>query len=239
MAGLFITGTGTDVGKSAVTATLLWYARQQGMDAVPMKPMQTGTEDHPQGLAPDFEFYKKVAAYSPDESELSLQVPYIYEPACSPHLAARMVGDSPDLNHIVDSARTLEDKHDLVLAEGAGGLLVPINETQTMRDLAIVLAYPVLVVAHAGLGTINHTLLTLEALKVVGLKIRGVVLCAPEPWDMGYIEEDNAKTIMQFGEVPVFGTLPYLPGLPKGDVSALETAARAIHINDLLELDKE
>ena len=234
MAGLFITGTGTDVGKSAVTATLLWYARQQGMDAVPMKPMQTGTEDHPQGLAPDFEYYKKVAGYEPDGAELPLQVPYCYEPACSPHLAARVAGDSPDLKHIVDCARTLEDKHDLVLAEGAGGLLVPVNETQTMRDLAIALAYPVLVVAHAGLGTINHTLLTLEALKVVGLKIRGVVLCAPEPWDMGYIEEDNPKAIEQFGEVPVFGTLPWLAGLPKGENLALRKAAQAMKAKMIL-----
>jgi dethiobiotin synthetase len=214
--GLFITGTDTGVGKTIVTAGILHTLRQRGMDAAPMKPVQSGGVF--QGgawRAPDLDYSLRVAGMADPQAARSRMAPYVYEPACSPHLAARMAGETPSITHIVDCARQLEKRHDLVLAEGAGGILVPLNEDDLMLDLMKALAYPVLLVARAGLGTINHTLLSVECLRRAGLEIFGVVFCETEciAPENRFIADDNPKAVAHFGDVDILGTVGYTANL--------------------------
>jgi dethiobiotin synthetase len=139
--------------------------------------------------------------------------PYTFEPACSPHLAARLAGREIDIAEMVIAARTLASEYDFIIAEGAGGAVVPLTPRETMLDLMQALKLPVLVAAHPGLGTINHTLLTIQALRSDGLEIAGIVFLAAEDVQPGYIEDDNLVTIEQFGKVPVLGSIPYSAGL--------------------------
>ena len=171
MGGVFVTGTGTDVGKTVVTAGLLRALREGGVDAAVMKPFQTGCTRRVDGgwHVPDLDFALEVLGWEPTEEERGDLCIYAYEPACSPHLAARMAGEVPEIGCVVDAARRLSERHDVVLVEGAGGILVPVNEEQTMLDVMKALGWSVLLVSRGGLGTINDTLLSVSALRDAGM----------------------------------------------------------------------
>jgi dethiobiotin synthase len=220
--GIFITGTGTGVGKTIVTAAILRAARAAGIDAVPFKPVQTGAVDGPYGLrAPDVEFCLAAAGLRPKPDEAALMAPLLYKPACSPHLAGRIEGRPADLDTIRSCAETLLARHDAVIVEGAGGVMVPLNDSATMLDLMAALGLPVLVVAINGLGTINHTLLTLSALRQAKLAVLGVVFNQPEePAGADeFIRRDNPETIARFGRAAVLGRLPYAGDLAAGNAA--------------------
>mgnify|MGYP002640775035 CR=1 FL=1 len=211
MSGYFITATGTDVGKTIVTAGFLRYLRKQGHNAVSMKPVQTGAECiDGQWTAPDLEVHWKAVGVEPSDEMRALMAPFTYEPACSPHLAGRLAGHYPELAPIGDALHQLEAEYDTVLVEGAGGIYAPINETETMLDLMKAVGYPVILVAHRGLGTINHTLLSIEVLRNAGLSIAGVVFNEVEALEPDYIKQDNPVAIEHFGQVPILGNIDYL-----------------------------
>ena len=174
-----------------------------------MKPVQTGCD----GNVPDLDYSLAMASMSVDSSTYQSMSPYTFEPACSPHLAAEMAKTEIDIAEIVIAARTLASDYEFLIAEGAGGIMVPLNRQEMMLDLMQALKLPVLIVARPGLGTINHTLLSIRALRSDGLDIAGVVFVASTDKESGFIEEDNANTISQFGKVPVLGTIPYCPQL--------------------------
>jgi dethiobiotin synthase len=214
MNNYFITATGTDVGKTIVTAGLLRHLRKQGQDAISMKPIQTGaTCTDGVWSAPDLEVHWKAADFTPSDEARALMASYLYDPACSPHLAGRMAKHYPEIQTILRAAHDLEEKHDSILVEGAGGVFAPINEDYTMIDLMKALDYPVLLVAHRGLGTINHTLLSIEVLRNVGLDIAGVILNEVEDVEPDYIKKDNPDAIEAFGRVPILGNVDYLKTL--------------------------
>ena len=226
--GLFITGTDTGVGKTVVTAALLTLLRARGVDAVPMKPVQTGCRRVRGGLhAPDLDFVLRMAGLHPPVEELSWMCPYRFAPACSPHLAARRAHADIRLGRIRDGFRRLGRRHAAVLVEGAGGVLVPLDARHTMLDLMQDLGLPVVLVARPGLGTLNHTLLSLAALRGAGLRIAGVLLVDTQPRRWGTIERDNAATIARLGRVPVLGRLPYLAELGRTLAPAAFRAAVA------------
>lgn len=223
---IFITGTDTDIGKTALTGLLLAALLEQGADAVPMKPVQTGCTD---GCIPDLDFYERVTGQR--YSNHSLHAPYLFEPACSPHLAAEMAGAGIDLARIVDSFNQLQMAHQTVLVEGAGGVMVPLNESETMLDLMKVLGLPVLLAARPGLGTINHTLLSIEVLRSAGLNVLGVVIVESYVFERTFIEEDTVRAIEKYGDVPVLATLPYVTGMGAPEFSY---SSISINMNDLL-----
>ncbi len=220
--GVFITGTDTDVGKTIVTAGFLRQLRRAGVNAASMKPVQTGAEVSSDGIltAPDLRVHHKAAEWVPPPGEADLMAPYLYEPACSPHLAGRMAGSYPDIGHIADCARQLEERYEFLLVEGAGGVYAPLTESETMLDLMKALGYPVLLVAHRGLGTINHTLLSIEALRSAGLKIMGVVFNEIEDVQPDFIKEDNPETVKSFGGVEILGNIDFLAPLESDPDSA-------------------
>ena len=213
---VFVTGTDTCVGKTTVSAAILAILRAKGLDAVPMKPVQTGCRASRAGLvAPDLEFCLDACGIHPSPAEKTDMAPYRFRPACSPHLAARLAGRAVSIGLVARHFARLTERHDFVVVEGAGGVMVPIGGGKTMLDIMTRLAAPVILVARPGLGAINHCLLSLFTLRQSGLDVLGVVFNHAQPGRPGYIERNNRITVERSGHVPVMGSLPYLPHLDK------------------------
>ncbi|MBI2441585.1 MAG: dethiobiotin synthase [Lentisphaerae bacterium] len=214
--GIFVTGTDTAVGKTFYSAILLAFLRARGIDAVPMKPIQTGAiRRNGRWHSTDLDFCLALSGLKPSAREYARMAPFCFAKACSPHLAAAIARRPISLKTIVASFDALRRRHSVVIVEGAGGVLVPLNARKTMLDLMRTLALPTVVVARTGLGTLNHTLLTLKCLRHERLRVLGVVFNTTFPGRPGYIERDNVKTIARLGNVRVLGSLPFLPSLSK------------------------
>jgi dethiobiotin synthetase len=210
MRSVFITGTDTGIGKTVVAASLLAAARSRGINAAPMKPVQTGClRSGRRLLAPDLEFCLSTADLNPAPQERHWMCPYRFIPASSPHLAAAHAGAHIQKETIRSNFRKILKKYDSVIVEGAGGVLVPIDGKNTMLDIMKALRLPVILVARTGLGTINHTLLSLAELRRAKLEVLGVVLVQSTPGRRGVIEEDNVRTIARLGRAPVLACLPF------------------------------
>ena len=134
-------------------------------------------------------------------------------PPAAPHLAAEMESRPLTLQHLVDAYHALRPQAETLLVEGAGGALVPLNREETMLDLMTELQLPILIAARPGLGTINHTLLTIQALHQRNLHIAGFVFIHTSPDGSDFTEPDNARTIAEFGQTTWLGTIPYIPEL--------------------------
>ncbi len=248
--GFFITGTDTDAGKTIAAAAVLVSMRACGIDAVPMKPVQTGgrwdrrsdsalsstapgrwdrrasrsveilapvrrdgSADGCPGLelqSPDLTFCLEMAELRPDPEELQDMVPFIYEPACSPHLAAAKAGREISFDRILEAFRSLLRRHERVVVEGAGGVLAPVSGNQTMIDLMTMLGLPVILAARPGLGAINHALLSIREIERSGLTLHGIIFCETTSSGWGEIEENNVETIERMGKARVLGRIPYM-----------------------------
>jgi len=208
--GIFVTGTDTGVGKTFVAAGILAAFREAGINVAPMKPVQTGCHLR-QGtlIAPDLMAALKAGGLRVSAAEKADMAPYCFRPACSPHLAAKLAGTRISLKRIEIAYRRLSRNYDGIIVEGAGGVLVPLNAKETMLDLMVRLQLPVLLVARSGLGTINHTLLSLRILKEARLTVLGVVLNQASPGRWGWIEDDNRRTIERMGNVKVLASIRY------------------------------
>jgi len=209
----FITGTDTHVGKTVLTSLLLAHQRAHDVDAMVMKPVQTGCERNDNGnlIPPDPLYCLRVAGLSEQNVDMDVICPYRFALPASPHLAAAQENQTISMDVILRAYETLKARHQSVLLEGAGGVFVPLNERETMLDLMRAVGAPVIVAARAGLGTLNHTLLTLAALREAKLDVAGIVLIqsTPEPW--GCIEQDNLATLKRMASAPVWGAIRYLP----------------------------
>lgn len=207
MKAVFITGTDTGVGKTIVTGLLARYLCEQGRRAVTQKWVQTGTRDFPADIVTHLELMGLAAeAFQEHAADMS---PYALELAASPHLAAAHEKARIDTRRIVASFRRLRKKFDTVIVEGAGGILVPLNKKRLFVDVVEDLGLPVVVVAANKLGAINHTLLTLEALKKRSIPVLGVVFNDLEPQQDETILRDNPRIVQAFARTPVLGQLPW------------------------------
>jgi dethiobiotin synthetase len=204
MRGLFVTGTDTGVGKTEVASALVAGWRARGLDVGVMKPAQSGVED---GEPTDADRLRDAAGGA---DPMALVCPYSLRAPLAPAVAARLEGVEISLAHLVDCAGELARRHQALVVEGAGGLLVPLTDSHTYADLAVALGLPVLLVARAGLGTVNHAALTCEALRARGLAVAGVVLnratAAADP-----SEPHNAGEIERLTGVRVIASLPFEP----------------------------
>ncbi|MFL5842893.1 MAG: dethiobiotin synthase [Thermoleophilaceae bacterium] len=201
MRGVFVTGTDTGVGKSVVAGAIAAAAAARGIGVAAFKPVVTGL-DEPVGEWPrDHELLASVANAGQSPEEVA---PYRYGPAVSPHLAARLAGETVDPERLVGAAQAQAEKADALVVEGVGGLLVPLANDYLVRDFAGELSLPVVIAARPGLGTISHSLLTIEAARAVALRIQAVVL-TPWPDEPSQMELSNRETIERFGEIPVIG----------------------------------
>ncbi len=208
--GIFITGTDTDAGKTIVAAGLLDLLRSCDIDAAPMKPVQTGcTKKENSFDVPDLDFSIRYSGLECTCEEYDCMAPYRYEPACSPHLAGQLAGYYPSIKEIIVKAERLNEMREFILMEGAGGIMVPLNESEMMLDLMKKISFPVILVSRTGLGTINHTLMSLQVLKNHGINVLGVIFnnTVSTNSDNKFIIEDNIQTIGRFGKVNVLGVI--------------------------------
>ncbi len=206
---IFITGTDTGVGKTVVTAALASWCNRQGLSTGVLKPIETGVTD---GVPLDGRFHKLAADLSESLDEI---VPVQYDEPLAPSVAADRKGETVPLEHADRAFQKLSDKHDLLFVEGAGGLLVPINDEQTMADLAAAWRLPILVVARPSLGTLNHTALTVEVARQRGLDVMGIVLSG-FPEDPDVAEQTNPAELERLTDTRVLGKLPKIDGLNTG-----------------------
>jgi dethiobiotin synthetase len=206
MRGIFITGTGTEVGKSVVAAVAARTLAGQGERVAVFKPAVSGLDDyaHSDDL-PDHELLRLAAGSSQSDDEIA---PYRYGPPVSPHLGAELAGEAIDPRRLRSAATEASDGADALVCEGVGGFLVPLTLGYLVRDFARDLGLPVVIAASPGLGTINHTLLTIEAVRAVGLEVAAVVL-TPWPAEPGTLERSNREAIERLGDVRV-EVLPHL-----------------------------
>ncbi len=192
--GIFITGTDTGVGKTYVTAMIVASLRASGVDAIAFKPVQTGCKVKCGALVPaDINHCNSNCGI--DDSNIDIQSPYRFRDACSPHLAAIRAGTRINPKKIIRCFNGLQKNHEVVVVEGAGGVHVPVCGSFCMIDLIKALDLPAIVVARAGLGTINHTLLTVEALRRRKIHISCIILNQPESIKEKYIITSNIETI--------------------------------------------
>ncbi len=202
--GVFVTGTGTEVGKTVVAAAIARTFAAAGHKVAVFKPAVTGLDDPGE---PDHQLLRRGAGSEQTDGEIA---PYRFEPPASPHLAAAKVGEEIEPARLLEAARAAKRGANFLVCEGVGGLMVPLraHPPYLVRDLAVDLELPLVIAASPGLGTINHTLLTIETARAVGLDVAAVVL-TPWPEQPSEIERSNRETIASLGGVEV-ETLPPL-----------------------------
>ena len=206
--GIFVTGTDTGVGKTLVTAGLAALLKEKGFNIGVMKPVESGCRQENGQLFPEDAVFLKRMAGSTDELELIN--PHALKHPLAPALAAEIEGVEIKLEMIKQSYQILASHHSLVLVEGAGGLLTPLEGNRFMADLVQELELPLLVVAGAQLGTINHTLLTLHCARQKGIKVLGVIMNHTSK-ERGLAGSLNPGALQRWGGVPFLGVVPFLP----------------------------
>jgi dethiobiotin synthetase len=194
--GLIVTGTGTEVGKTVVAAAIARTLAAEGKRVHVFKPAVTGLEEEGET---DHALLRCASGSEQSDEEIA---PYRYDPPASPHLAAALADEEIDPARLREAAQQAAIGADAIVCEGVGGLLVPLSPTYLVRDLAADLGYPLVIVAGPGLGTINHTLLTIESARAAYLEIAAVVL-NPWPEEPSEIERDNRETIAALANVAV------------------------------------
>jgi dethiobiotin synthetase len=221
---LFVTGTDTGVGKTTIARGLLRLGARLGQPVMPLKLIETGCTRLTDGSL-DPADGRALAQAAERAGDLASIAPIRFALAAAPATAARAAGSPLDLRDLVSRVRLL-CATGRVLLEGAGGLLVPITDRETMADLAAAVDATVLVIARDALGTINHTLLTLEALRGRGLRVAGVVLngVSGERCDLGHRDTLTAFA----GDVPIRGPIPWRPD---ADDDALADAVAAAGVD--------
>jgi dethiobiotin synthetase len=221
--GLFVTGTDTGVGKTVVAGAVCAALAARGERVAAFKPVVTGLDEEPGEWPRDHELLAAAASAGQSPEDVA---PRLFGPPVSPHYAAELAGTRLEPRELVDAAHAAADRADTLVCEGVGGLMVPITRGFLVRDLALALELPVLVAARPGLGTINHSLLTVEAARAGGLKVAAVVI-TPWPDDPDGIHRSNRETIEALGAVRVCG-------LPRTTPRKLAAAGGALPLDELL-----
>ena len=221
--GIFITATDTGVGKTVVTAALGLLLQKKGYKVGVMKPVQCGGQDA-----------KFLRTTLRSKDPLEKINPFYAEEPLSPHLAFRRAEKNIDIIKIISIYQELLNKYDFVLVEGAGGLMVPLTEDYFVADLIRDLNLDTIIVSRLGLGTINHTLLTVHQARQAGLNVSGVIFSDTSRKERGIPEQTNPAEIKTLGQVPVLGVIPYLRSV--SDI--LKECDGQIDLDSLLKADR-
>ena len=197
--GIFISGTGTEIGKTIVAGGIAAYLKECDLDVGIMKPISSGGTE-------DAEFLKQITNL---DDPLSLVNPIVLKNPLAPSVAAELEGIEVEFSSIVQAYKELENRHDILIVEGVGGIAVPLNNEQFVTHLIRELNLPIIIVGHLGLGTINHTLLTVAFAKQANLQILGIILNSTDNYVQGIAEQTNPDEIERLTNIPVIGILPY------------------------------
>lgn len=231
--GFFVAGTDTEVGKTLVSGALILKLREQGMRAIGFKPVVAGTYQDAQGHTLNEDLETLRIASKLGSKELSL-CPYVLDRPAAPHLIATLQGLKLATGVILQSFQNIQNQADCVVVEGAGGLIVPLNDQEDLAMFAKAIKLPIILVVGMKLGCINHTLLTYEAIKARHLNIAGWVANTLST-EMPLIDE-NIQTLQARIDAPLLGLIPALPKeLQKADnspysIEALNFAAKHIRL---------
>ncbi len=205
MNSIFVTGTDTEVGKTFISVGLIELFKQKGLNVAGMKPIASGCEQTAEGLRNEDALALQQAA----NIEIGYDVinPYAFEPAIAPHIAAKQTNTDIEISVLKNNYEQIQSQADVVVVEGAGGWLVPLNEKQTLADLAVELNLPVILVVGIRLGCINHALLSVARIQQTGLTLYG--------WIANDIEssaqtDEMIETLKQHIDAPCLGLVPQL-----------------------------
>lgn len=202
MKSFFITGTDTGVGKTMIAAAMAAVFRRKAISVGVMKPVASGGRE-------DAELLIKGAGVS---DEISVVNPYCLKTPVAPAVAADMEGVTIDIEKIMAAYSELSRRHEMVIVEGVGGLLVPIYKDFLVSDLIKDLSLPVIIVARPNLGTINHTLLTIRQARTEGIEVLGVIINNYNDSTAGIAEKTAPEVIERIGKVPVLGVVGHVEG---------------------------
>lgn len=200
---IFVTGTDTNVGKTFVACGIAAALKRRGIDVGVMKPIATGDRND-----------ARLLARAAGTSDLDLINPIFLKPPLSPNVAARISRRTISLDKVWNAFRTLRARHDVLVIEGIGGLLVPILDRYFVADMVRRMRAAVVVVTRSSLGTLNHTLLTLQAAKHFKLDVRGLVVNHLSPRQT-LAEKTAVKALKAVCSVPILGVLPYRADAPR------------------------
>ena len=204
--GLFITGTDTGVGKTLITGGIAAVLRQQGLKVGVFKPIASGCRNEGMLISDDTEF---LALCADADYSLSVITPVTYKTPAAPVTCVQIEGRAIDYEEIVAAYTYLCDHTDVVLVEGIGGALVPIDQEHTVLDLAVEFNLPTVIVARPNLGTINHSLLTIEAVRNAGLPVAGLVISGYNAFEADIAEETSPDVICGFSRTNLLSIVPF------------------------------
>jgi dethiobiotin synthetase len=236
--GFFITGTDTGVGKTVIAGALLLIIRSLGISVCGMKPIETGclnskfkvqSSKFKEVLIPaDGMFLKEIA--SMDDS-IDIITPIRFEKALAPFPASEIEGTPVDIEKIKKAFEDLLRKYDMAVIEGIGGLLVPLKRDYFVLDLIKHFGLPIVIVSRPGLGTINHTLLTVNYAMKEGINVAGIIMNYSQPPENTLAEETNPRVLQQISPVPIIGIFPYLEKVNKSTLE--ETAVKHLNLEKI------
>jgi dethiobiotin synthetase len=211
--GLFVTATDTEVGKTVIAGAIAHYFFRRGKRVAALKPFASGCVHRREGLvSEDAEF---LASCCDSRFPLDMIAPLRYREPLAPAVAAERAKEPPDWAAVQRSIDLMQGDADVMIVEGVGGIMTPLDNKHTALDLAKWLGMPAIVVARAGLGTINHTLLTLDALRRSGVKVAGVVINRYPAESASLAEESNPRAIEKWGKTHVLAIVPDVPTLSR------------------------
>lgn len=230
--GYFVTGTDTEVGKTLVSGALILKLRELGRNAIGFKPVVAGTYQGQNGeyINEDIETLR-VASNLPQTQSIC---PFVLDTPAAPHIVANANGIELNVNKLLESFTGIQNENDFVVVEGAGGFIVPLNDHESLADFAQKIDLPIIVVVGMKLGCLNHTLLTIEAIKTRKMKIAGWVANALAQ-EMSLLNE-NIQSLQDRIDAPFLGMIPTLPlALQKQNnspypLAALQFAAQHIQL---------
>ena len=206
--GFFITATDTEVGKTLVAGAFILKLKEAGVNAIGFKPVVAGTFQDSNGVIrnEDLDTLRMASELSEGQENIC---PYVLDRPAAPHLVAESIGMELKSDLILTAFKKLAEKYDCVVVEGAGGLLVPLNETETLGDIAQAMNLPVILVVGMKLGCINHALLTYEAMQTRRISVAGWIANTLSE-DMSFLQE-NISTLQARIDAPLLGVIPNLP----------------------------
>jgi dethiobiotin synthetase len=233
--GVFIVGTDTDVGKTIVTAGFMHILRKNGYNATYFKAALSGAFERDNKISPgDTELVSKVSKLEEAYENIT---PYIYRNAVSPHIAAKLENKPINLEIVKEKYIYLKNKYDYIVAEGSGGIICPLIDDErgiyTIENLIKDLNMSVLVVARSGVGTINHTVLTIKHIESLGININGIVI---NNYKEDLICDDNINLIERLTKIPVIGKLKIIENLDDNTIEAIRiNAEKTFSVHMILE----
>jgi dethiobiotin synthetase len=239
MAGLFITATDTEVGKTVITGAIAAALKGRGIDVGAMKPVASGGVANGTGrlVAEDSTFLMLAAGM--EEQEAPLVNPVCLAPALTPAVAAVVSGERVDIQALLAAYQKLREIYDSIIVEGVGGIAAPLWEDYLVADLMATFALPVIVVTRANLGTINHTVLTVEYGRSRGLHMAGIIINGWNAAEIGILEKTNEEYITRLTGLPILGKFPYAAGIsvPEGKTAGIgQLAEEYLKMNEIVEL---